>query len=242
VRHSIPASVALFSLLALPLVFVANSHAQTNGTPTAATSQGFGGAHPITAPFPMGGTLPGHPTQGQRQGQAQGPGSQVGFSTSNPSTGDGHHRHHHHYVEYTPPVIYTVPVTYAVDICDTDDDSDADDDDADYQGGPTVFDRRGAGADSYIPPVENVPTPHSTPNADSDPRAPEPEPEPTVLIFKDGRKLEVGNYAIVGATLFDLTAGHPRKVALADLDLQATQKQNDDHGVSFQIPQLPQAN
>jgi hypothetical protein len=52
----------------------------------------------------------------------------------------------------------------------------------------------------------------------------------------------VGNYAIVGATLFDLNPGHSRKIALADLDVESTQKENDDHGVSFQLPPNSQAN
>jgi hypothetical protein len=52
----------------------------------------------------------------------------------------------------------------------------------------------------------------------------------------------VNNYAIVSQTLYDLTPGHPRKIALADLDLAATEKQNDDHGVVFQLPPSAQAN
>jgi hypothetical protein len=52
----------------------------------------------------------------------------------------------------------------------------------------------------------------------------------------------VNNYAIVSQTLYDLTSGHPRKIALADLDLPATEKQNDDHGVTFQLPPSAQAN
>jgi len=43
VRHSIPASLALFSLLALPLILVPASHAQINGVPASVTSPGFGG-------------------------------------------------------------------------------------------------------------------------------------------------------------------------------------------------------
>jgi len=57
-----------------------------------------------------------------------------------------------------------------------------------------------------------------------------------MLVFKDGHSLEIGNYAIVGATLFDLTPGHPRRIPLADLDLDTTKKQNDDRGVNFEIP------
>ncbi len=86
------------------------------------------------------------------------------------------------------------------------------------------------------------PQPTDTADADADPPAPATAPEPTLLVFKDGHQLEVGNYAIVGNTLFDLTPGHVRKVALADLDLDATRKQNDDHGVTFQLPPSQQAN
>jgi len=63
-----------------------------------------------------------------------------------------------------------------------------------------------------------------------------------MLIFKDGHQLEIENYAIVNQTLYDLTPGHRRKIALADLDLPATQKQNDDHGVPFDLPPQAQAN
>jgi hypothetical protein len=57
-----------------------------------------------------------------------------------------------------------------------------------------------------------------------------------VLVFKDGRRLELLNYAIVGSTLYDLSDGLTRKVTLAELDLPATAKQNDDRGVDFQLP------
>jgi hypothetical protein len=57
-----------------------------------------------------------------------------------------------------------------------------------------------------------------------------------VLVFKDGHQREILNYAIVGPTLFDLSDGLTRKIALAELDLAATVKQNDDRGVDFQLP------
>jgi len=119
-------------------------------------------------------------------------------------------------------------------------DSPSDDDDPEYQGGPTIFDRRGSGAASYIPPVSTSPV-EDMPAADSD-LDPEPPQAPTILVFKDGHQLEVANYAIVSQTLYDLTPGHPRKIALADLDLPATEKQNDDHGIVFQLPPSAQAN
>lgn len=231
VRQSVSATVALFTLLALPAVFVSTAHAQINGVPSSVTSPGFGGR-------PVNGTPPSVTSLGPH-GYA--PNSRIPFSTANrnPSRSpNDDHRRHHHYVEYAPPVVYAVPVPYSVDIGEAEDAND--DDDANYQGGPTVFDRRGLGEESYIPPVKRVPRPHATQtDAVLPPGTPQ---EPTDLIFKDGHKLEVGNYAIVGDTLFDLTPGHARKVALADLDLDATRKQNEDRGVSFQLPPPPRAN
>ncbi len=58
----------------------------------------------------------------------------------------------------------------------------------------------------------------------------------TVLVFKDGHRSEVLNYAVVGDTLFDFAADRTHKILLADLDLPATRKVNDDRGVDFQIP------
>jgi hypothetical protein len=70
--------------------------------------------------------------------------------------------------------------------------------------------------------------------------APAPEPaaiQPaTVLVFRDQHKQEVQNYAIVGHTLWDFAPQHTRKIALADLDIPATVKANDDRGVTFRVP------
>ncbi|MGO9086795.1 MAG: hypothetical protein ACLQBK_16345 [Candidatus Sulfotelmatobacter sp.] len=231
VRRSVPASVALFSLLALLVILVSSASAQTSGA-ASVTSSRFGG-HAVNAPPAK------IPSLGPN-------GYGHGANASGSIRGRNHeHPRRHHYVEYAPPVVYALPIPYAVDISDTDDyaDSDADDSDPNYQGGPTVFDRRGSGADSYVPPVQDVSRPHADQQAGDDQSAPEPEPQaPTLLVFKDGHKLELGNYAIVGATLFDLTPGRPRKIALADLDLEATRKQNDDRGVIFQLPAPVQAN
>ena len=236
VRHSIPVSLALFSLLALPPFFASTGHAQINGTPASVTSPGFGGR-------PVNGTPPSVTSLGPRGFT---PNHGVTFTTNVPFNSDGHH--HRRHMEHTPPpVYYAVPVPYAVDLGatnfdDNNADATADEPDAEYQGGPTILDRRGSGAASYVPPVKDVPTPHAVRDADAVPADPEPPQAPTLLVFKDGRKLEVGNYAIVGATLFDLTTGHSRRVALADLDLEATRQQNDDRGVVFQLPPSAQAN
>ncbi|MGA8500209.1 MAG: hypothetical protein WB683_01550 [Candidatus Sulfotelmatobacter sp.] len=141
---------------------------------------------------------------------------------------------------YYYPYVYAVPVPYTADVLDN---GASDDNDPNYQGGPTVFDRRGDGPSSYIPPGYESPADSNpvqtqteqTPSAEYDSDS-EPSPDPTVLVFKDGHQLEIGNYAIVNQTLYDLTPGHPHRVALADLNLPATQKLNDDQGITFDLP------
>jgi hypothetical protein len=80
------------------------------------------------------------------------------------------------------------------------------------------------------------------PAADPPPR-PEPEGQsiisPTVLVFRDRHRQEVHNYAIVGTTLWNFAPAHTEKISLAQLDLPATEKVNEDRGVSFRIPGNP---
>lgn len=59
---------------------------------------------------------------------------------------------------------------------------------------------------------------------------------PTVLVFRDGHRVEVTNYAIQGGTLFNLSDAGPRRVALTDLDVNATVKANDERGIDFAVP------
>lgn len=103
-----------------------------------------------------------------------------------------------------------------------------------YGSGPTIFDRNGAGRLPGPPPGYDYRAELNPPPAqDAGPVADQPD---TVLVFKDGHEQEVKNYAIVGATLYDLSDGRTHKVQLAELDLTATVKQNDDRGIIFQLP------
>jgi hypothetical protein len=234
VWRSIAASAMLFSLFLLLGILAADGHAQVTGA-VAPPTGGIGHSVTGTVPYiagtvrsPTGSVLP--PTNGL-------PGSLHNSGSIHP--GNGQH-HHSHYVPYVPPFVYGIALPYAVDVgaAEEQNNSGADDEDAEYQGGPTVFDRRGSGADSYVPPIDGEYT--TTEIADATPD-PDP-PEPTLLVFKDGHKLEILNYAIVDQTLLDLTPGHARKVALADLDLEATRAQNENRGITFQVPALSQAN
>jgi hypothetical protein len=66
---------------------------------------------------------------------------------------------------------------------------------------------------------------------------PKTDQEPaTALVFRDQHIEEVRNYAIAGETLWILNAQAAKKIPLAQLDLPATVKMNDDRGVDFQVP------
>jgi hypothetical protein len=67
------------------------------------------------------------------------------------------------------------------------------------------------------------------------PRADDTTPA-TLLVFRDQHKQEVKNYAIVGQTLWAFGSSRTQKIPLADLDLPATVKANDDRGVDFRVP------
>jgi hypothetical protein len=243
VRHFLPLRVALVGAALLALVSA--GFAQNNAVPSSGIPAGHavsGAVNPPTGAFnpPTGAMRPPTGTVPVASPSGITPNSRVGFSGgsgSHPS--DEHHRHHHR-GEYAVPILYPYSVPYGYDAAGADNSADSDDDEANYQGGPTVFDRRGSGADSYVPPVEDSSVDEGAQRVTiSAPDRPQPS---TLIVFKDGHTIELGNYAIIGATLFDLTPGHARKVALADIDLAATQRQNDDRGVSFALPASPQAN
>jgi hypothetical protein len=64
------------------------------------------------------------------------------------------------------------------------------------------------------------------------------DPQPTtILVFRDGHQLEIGNYAIVGNTLYNIAGGNDtHKIQLADLDLDKTIKANQARGYEFRLP------
>jgi hypothetical protein len=64
----------------------------------------------------------------------------------------------------------------------------------------------------------------------------ETPPTPTTLVFRDGRRSEVENYAIVGNTLWVFNDQRRKKIPLAQLDLKATEQVNEDRGVDFVMP------
>jgi len=86
------------------------------------------------------------------------------------------------------------------------------------------------------PAAQNSEPPQEASLKQPEPPTPAAEQDPTVLVFRDGHKMEVHNYAIVGQTLFNFDGKGQRKIQLADLDLDSTRKVNDDRGNEFHLP------
>jgi hypothetical protein len=241
VRRLNPATVAVLALALL----VAVAQAQVNGVPTSVTSHGFGGS---TGPR---GTPPSVTSLGfSAQGNHALPPTVTSPRFSSNSRGftthpvePSHHQHHDGLHHPRGGAVYAVPYYYPYAYGPGDpyanDDSASDDDE--YQGGPTIFDRRGPGTsrpaeDRY---ADDGPAAPMSTQSEDEPVSNQPD---TVLVFKDGHQLEVANYAIVGTTLFDLSEGRSHRIPLSELNLSATAKENDDRGIDFQLPVGSQAN
>jgi hypothetical protein len=210
------------------------------GVPASVTSLGFGG-HPGVHGVPASVTSLGFGARNNFRG--------VPSSVTSLGFGDGRHRIHrerepfefrrHHrdrvigfyspfyggYYDYTP---YEYPYNQSDDYSD----------DPAYDSRATRdYDDRQVLNDDYRTELNT--SRQLQPQPASDPVTAQPS---TVLIFKDGHRQEISNYAIVGATLYDLSDGRSKKVELADLDLTATTKENDQRGVEFQLPATAKLN
>lgn len=67
---------------------------------------------------------------------------------------------------------------------------------------------------------------------------------PAVIVFRDGRQEEVGSYTIVGTAMYAgkdywTDGSWTEKVQLADLDVPATLRVNQERGVKFLLPAGP---
>ncbi len=216
------------SVVGFVLLFAGSTLAQINAAPPSVTSLGFGGRA-------INGTPPSVTSLGPR---GYTPGFNPAFPNSHPTFGVGPNNGHHHHRNGSGAV-YAIPYAYPYyGYYDSGEDANASEDEQ-YNGGPTMFDRRGPGP--AVPPSaqnysgNDIRTPAVADAVQPEEPPAQNQPE-TVLVFKDGHQLEVANYAIVGQTLYDLTDGHRRRIPLSDLDLDATSKQNDERGVDFQLP------
>jgi hypothetical protein len=258
----------VLAIFVLMVTLAASAQAQNgpgtaNGVPASVTSFGFGGHAGANGP----------PASVTTSGWDRFPRPVPPFRFQQPVQDPGRHHHHQNQLtyDYYPYYIPYFPVTdpYAYGGPVAEEGSPDPEQQDQYQGGPTVFDRRGNGdlaPNDYVhdhdyarerPVHEMDHVKSDDPRVlasrtvvdnsggavvDKSPIIPVASQPDTILIFKDGHKQEVGNYAIVGTNLFDLTPGHRLKIALADLDVPATRKANEDQGVDFTLPGTPTGN
>jgi hypothetical protein len=64
----------------------------------------------------------------------------------------------------------------------------------------------------------------------------EPPREPAIFIFKDGSRKELGNFAIMAGTLYDLSDNKVHKIALNTIDRDATLAANAEAGREINLP------
>ena len=239
-RARIRLSFPLFCSLLFLLATFASLQAQIHGTAPSVTSIGFGpGNNPPGVPASVTSLGPNGFAPGFNNCCVS-----PFFVSRPPLAIDARRLHHHHQLNgVTGPIYVPYAVPYPVPYDDTGDDGSAEADSTYPRAVPAVHDRGATYRDEAL-----ASRPHRIP---ADPAAKDTAPpavpadipeqvvaaQPaTVLIFKNGQQSEVLNYAIVGETLFDFTDGRSHKIPLADLDLPATQKANDDRGVDFRVP------
>jgi hypothetical protein len=170
------------------------------------------------------------------------PGIHIGSTQFRPFPNGDFRLHHHHYPR-TPgyvypyaPYYYGAYAPYALDYGY---------DDSPYTGyvGGTFDTSAGyASPPQYSPspsnsppPVSSTPEPQSYQQRKPSRRASDEFAEPTVLVFRDGHRQEVANYAIMGSTIYVL-AGRRSRIPIAELDIPATERVNQSRGIDFHVP------
>jgi hypothetical protein len=105
--------------------------------------------------------------------------------------------------------------------------------------------RHGGTVQSAQGQVSREPRTTPAPTPDYSARAESSELTPTMLIFRDGHREQVPDYAIVGRVIYahsDLD-GEPgyglKNIQLSELDIPATIRANRENGVSFTLPSGP---
>jgi hypothetical protein len=58
-----------------------------------------------------------------------------------------------------------------------------------------------------------------------------------VLVFRDGTQLEVRDFALIGQTLWDLSSHPTRKIAVGQLNLEASMRATEARGAEFPVIQ-----
>ena len=107
----------------------------------------------------------------------------------------------------------------------------------------TLSEKASAGGQS-APDYSEKSTPRSSSPARKLAVQPPRELAPAVLVFRDGRKEEVSSYTIMSGTIYSKadywsSGSWTRKIQIADLDVPATLKLNQERGLKFVLPAGP---
>ena len=236
------------TLILLPLAVLlvcAPATAQIHGVPPSVTSFGFGGSNNPTPGVPASVTFVGPLGFNCCAGPFISP-----WRKRESDRGRLHDRLHLPVGVMTPAYVpYPVLVPYAVPESGYDtgeeEETDMETGPVSALGAPAMYDHTARSRNDRTGPRSAPEAPPTRqPAASSVPQNPEPvdstaaapaQPA-TVLVYKDGHRIEVQNYAIVGDTLFDFADNRSRKILLRDLDLVATRKANEDRGLEFLVP------
>ena len=108
----------------------------------------------------------------------------------------------------------------------------------------TTMSKKASAAGESAPDDSGKSTPRSPTRARKAATQPPRELPPAVLVFRDGRKEEVGSYTIISGTIYlkaDYWSGGSwtRKIQVADVDVPATLKLNQERGLRFVLPAGP---
>ena len=83
--------------------------------------------------------------------------------------------------------------------------------------------------------LDRLDTHGSAPPEPAQPSKPESTPTAT-LVFRDGHSEQIQNYAIVGNTLWVFTEDHARKIPIAQINTDATERANEQRGIDLHVP------
>ncbi|HEY6443138.1 MAG TPA: hypothetical protein VIY66_07345 [Candidatus Acidoferrales bacterium] len=97
---------------------------------------------------------------------------------------------------------------------------------------------------SGLPAADRAPSPQTAVPRLTQTLEPSTEVPAAVLVFRDGRREEIGKYVVVGSTLYASTdywssGSWTRKVQLRELDVPATLKLNRERNARFSLPSGP---
>jgi hypothetical protein len=55
----------------------------------------------------------------------------------------------------------------------------------------------------------------------------------TILVLRDGKKVETDNYAVMGATFWNFSAHPVQRIPIAQIDVSASRQANELRGIEF---------